>query len=192
VDDKYIIRDTGDRQTFSTGMVRNAAKDKTRYNPVLEGPMFKRWASHLWKGKKVYPDAALGVGNWTLAETEEELQRAKESFFSHVMDYLDGDDVEDHAAAIFFNINLIENIKEKMAAKLSQERQQRHHLQDAIDDAKQEEANLELLRAGPSLQEMADVTKWQNVPPSFPGLPGMPKNWNPTWNPTDTTGALKC
>lgn len=122
---EFIVEDSGNKKTFTTGMVRNSDKGKVRYNSILHGPMFKRWAAHVWKAKAVYPDVALGLGNWELAETAEELQHAKESLLSHIVDYLETLDAgveakEDNAAAVFFNINLIENIKLKMAAKKPQ------------------------------------------------------------------------
>lgn len=113
----FTIVDSGNKKTFTTGMVRNSNADKVRFNQLLHGPMLKRWAEHTWKGQKIYPDVATGVPNWTLAETAEELHRAEESLLSHVLDYLNGDRVEDHAAAIMFNVNLAENIRDKMAAK---------------------------------------------------------------------------
>lgn len=119
--DNFVVEDTGEIKEFSTGMVRNSNAGKVRYDHVLRGPMFKRWAAHTWKAEKFYPDAAPGVSNWELAETVEELDRAVESFIGHVVDYRDdiyGEAAkEDHAAAIFFNVNLIENIRAKLRAK---------------------------------------------------------------------------
>jgi hypothetical protein len=77
--------------------------------------MLKRWASHLTKGRKKYPDPAPGVPNWTLAEGVPELLHAKQSFLRHVVAYMEGERDEDHAAAIFFNVNLIEFLEEKLA-----------------------------------------------------------------------------
>jgi hypothetical protein len=98
-------------------MVRDTAEGKLNYLAVMDGPMYDRWAAHLTKGKIKYPDVAPGVANWTLAEGIEELQRAKESLARHYRQYVRGDMDEDHAAGIFFNINLIEYIKIKMAIK---------------------------------------------------------------------------
>lgn len=111
----YVVKDSGQRRTFSSGMVRDSG-DKVRYNRVLDGPMFRRWAAHLHKGAVKYPDVAPGVPNWTLAGGAEELQRAKESAFSHFIQWLAGDIDEDHAAAVFFNINLAEYCKERIAS----------------------------------------------------------------------------
>ena len=107
---KFVIKDSGKRAEFPSGMVRDTG-DKVRYNRCLEGPMFQRWADHLHKGFKKYPDIRPGVANWTLANTEEERQRYKESALGHMIDWLMGKRDEDHAAAVFFNINGAEYIR---------------------------------------------------------------------------------
>jgi hypothetical protein len=89
-------------------MVRDTAEGKTDFTSLLFGPMLKRWASHLTKGREKYPDPEPGVPNWTLAEGQAEFLRARESLMRHFFQYLDGEQDEDHAAAIFFNINLME------------------------------------------------------------------------------------
>lgn len=113
----FKVIDTGKRASFASGMVRNAADDKIDYTSVLDGPMFERWAAHLTKAKKIYPDVAPGVANWTLASSEEELVRFKKSFLRHAIQWLRGDTDEDHAAAIMFNVNGAEHTKVKMKEK---------------------------------------------------------------------------
>lgn len=111
---EFTIKDSGKRQEFASGMVRDTAEGKVNYLAVLDGPMYDRWAIHITKGKVKYPDVRPGVANWTLAAGIEELQRAKESLARHYRQYTRGDKDEDHGAAIFFNVNLIEYIKEKL------------------------------------------------------------------------------
>lgn len=113
--DQFTIKDSGERQTFTSGMVRDTGAGKVRYNRVLHGPMFKRWAAHLQKGAQKYPDVAPGVPNWTLASGEAEVQRFKESALGHMIDWLEGKVDEDHAAGVFFNINGAEDVKAKLA-----------------------------------------------------------------------------
>ena len=113
----FNIKESGKREHFESGMVRDAGGDKVRYNRCLEGPMFQRWAEHLHKGVKKYPDISPGVANWTLANGEEELQRFKESALSHMIDWLLGKVDEDHAAGVFFNINGAEYVKEVIRGK---------------------------------------------------------------------------
>ena len=108
----YIIKDSGKRAEFAGGMVRDTSEGKVRYNRCLEGPMFRRWAEHLDKGAVKYSDVAPGVANWTLASSEGELQRFKESALGHMIDWLNGETEEDHCGAIFFNVNAAEYVKE--------------------------------------------------------------------------------
>lgn len=112
----FIVKDSGQRQQFAGGMVRDTQDGKIEYDRVLDGPMFERWAEHLTKSVAKYPDAALGVPNWTLAAGDEELVRFKKSAVRHFVQWLRGDMDEDHAAAVFFNINGVEYVAEKMAA----------------------------------------------------------------------------
>jgi hypothetical protein len=97
-------------------MVRDTTEDKIDYLNVRFGPMLKRWAAHLTKGRLKYPDPKPGVPNWTLASGEEELQRARQSAARHFEQWLVGDQDEDHAAAVYFNINLAEYVKDQLTA----------------------------------------------------------------------------
>lgn len=112
---EFVIKDSGARQSFQSGMVRDTQDGKADFTRTLDGPMFDRWAMHLTKGEKKYPDVTPGVPNWTLAAGTEELIRFKKSAFRHFRQWLRGDTDEDHAAAVFFNINGAEYVKEKLA-----------------------------------------------------------------------------
>ncbi len=52
--------------------------------------------------------------NWELAKTDEELERFKSSAFRHFMQWLSGEDDEDHASAVYFNIQCAEYVKWRM------------------------------------------------------------------------------
>ncbi|KKL85559.1 hypothetical protein LCGC14_1953540 [marine sediment metagenome] len=110
--EEFVIRDSGERVEFESGMVRDIGGKKARFFRCLAGSMLRRWAEHLHKGQVKYPDVSPGVANWTLAKGEEELQRFKESAFDHMIDWLEGKEDEDHGAAVFFNINGAEYVKE--------------------------------------------------------------------------------
>lgn len=114
---EFQIKDSGARQEFSSGMVRDVQTGKADFTRVLDGPMFDRWATHLTKGETKYPDVKPGVPNWTLAAGDEELTRFKKSAFRHFRQWLRGDTDEDHAAAVFFNINGAEYVKAKTLGK---------------------------------------------------------------------------
>ena len=113
MNEKFEIKDSGERQQFTSGMVRDTQDNKTDFSRVLDGPMLDRWAAHLTKGEKKYPDIGLGVPNWTLASGEAELVRFKKSAIRHFIQWYRGDRDEDHAAAIFFNVNGAEFVREK-------------------------------------------------------------------------------
>lgn len=115
--EEFIIKDSGKREVFASGMVRDTAADKVNFLKVLDGPMLQRWASHLTKGALKYPDVKPGVANWTLANGQAEYQRARESAARHFFQYLRGDTDEDHAAGVYFNINLAEYVRAKMEIK---------------------------------------------------------------------------
>ena len=111
---KFTIKDSGKRAKFASGMVRDTSEGKIRYRRCFDGPMFKRWAEHLSKGAIKYPDVSPGVANWTLAKSEVECQRFRESAVSHFIDWYYGKLDEDHAAALFFNVNGLEYVKERL------------------------------------------------------------------------------
>lgn len=81
-------------------MVRDVTTDKVNYLLIFDGPMLDRWAIHLTKGANKYAPR-----NWMLARGEEEYQRFRESATRHFRQWLRGDADEDHASAVFFNIN---------------------------------------------------------------------------------------
>lgn len=113
-DPSFVIKDSGERHQFASGMVRDVNKGKTQWHRLFDGPMAERYSVHLTKGAVKYPDVAPFRPNWMLAAGEEELARAKESTVRHLAQWLRGDTDEDHAAAIWFGVNLTEYIISKM------------------------------------------------------------------------------
>lgn len=109
----YEVKDSGDRKTFASGMVRDTADGKIDWLGLRWGPLYKRVAVLLTKGRAKYPDPELGVPNWTLANSREEALRAKESAARHFEAWLAGETDEDHAAATAVNINMFEYIRER-------------------------------------------------------------------------------
>ena len=106
------IKDSGERMQFDSGMVRDVTEGKTDFTLIIDGPMFDRWASHLTAGAKKY-----SARNWMQANGQAELDRFKESALRHMIQWFRGDTDEDHAAAVFFNINGAEYVKERLASK---------------------------------------------------------------------------
>lgn len=107
---QFVVKDSGKRKQWETGMQRDTNEGKARYDLVLDGPMFKRWAEQLRKGAEKYSER-----NWMQARTEDELQRFRESAVRHFFQWLNGDTDEDHAAATFFNINGAEYVLGRMS-----------------------------------------------------------------------------
>jgi hypothetical protein len=112
--DQFEVKDSGARHQFDSGMVRDVEDGKIDFTNVLHGPMLVRWAAHLTKAKAKYPDVRPGVPNWTLAEGVEELHRYRRSALRHMLQWLNGETDEDHAAAVFFNINGAEDVAGRM------------------------------------------------------------------------------
>jgi len=111
------IQDSGERQVFKSGAMRDPSTGKIKWSRITFGPMIHRWAQHLTIAEAKYPDPSPGVPNFTLIEGEEEFLRYKESAYRHFMSWFYGETDEDHAAAVFFNINGVEIIKDKMAGR---------------------------------------------------------------------------
>ena len=111
---EFVVKDSGKREEFAGGMVRDTSEGKLNYMRIMEGPMLDRWADHLEKGAVKYPDTELGIANWTLANDSAALYRYKMSALRHMMQWIRGDRDEDHAAAIFFNVNGGEHVRDKL------------------------------------------------------------------------------
>lgn len=117
------VKDSGVREEFGTGMVRDTQDGKPRFDLLLpEGVPFSaqfltRCAQHLANGAKKY-----SARNWEQARTEAELARYKSSALRHLVQWLSGETDEDHAAAVFFNLMGAEFVKYHLA-------------QDAADDS---------------------------------------------------------
>ena len=91
------------------GGVRSV-EDGADYTLIMDGPMYDRWAAWMTLGAKKYE-----ARNWLLFEGPEALARCERSLLRHVRKLIRGDDDEDHAAAIFFNVDAIEYIKGRQA-----------------------------------------------------------------------------
>ena len=114
----FVVKDSGKRQEFAGGMVRDVEEGKTDFWRVYIGPMLERWASHVTKANKKYPDVGPGVPNWTLAEGVAEQFRFKASAARHFFQWMIGRRDEDHAAAVFFNIHGYEMLRDKTGQDL--------------------------------------------------------------------------
>jgi Domain of unknown function (DUF5664) len=115
----FSVHDSGKRLTFTTGMMRDTAEDKPRFDLIFpldqefNDQLFVRLANHMRLGALKYSER-----NWEKANTPEELERFKISAFRHFIQwFLEVDDGEDHAAAVLFNINGAEYTKQQLENK---------------------------------------------------------------------------
>ena len=107
---EFVVKDSGARQQFASGMVRDVTTGKTEYGLVLDGPLFERWAAHLTKGAVKYEKR-----NWMKASGPDELERFRESALRHFLQWYAGETDEDHAAAVCFNLNGAEYVRDRLA-----------------------------------------------------------------------------
>jgi hypothetical protein len=111
----WETKDSGQRDQYSTGMVRDTEAGKPRFDLLFpldipfESQMLTRFAGLMARGAEKYDER-----NWELAATEKELARYKSSASRHLIQWLSGEVDEDHAAAVMFNLMAAETVKYKL------------------------------------------------------------------------------
>lgn len=121
---EFTVKDSGQRQQYASGMVRDLQAGKLQYRRVFYGPLVERLAQHLTKGAQKYPDDADGTPNWLHAHSREELTRFYDSATRHFAQWLRGENEEDHFAAVVFNMNCAEYVKGRLGAPCPQKAQE--------------------------------------------------------------------
>lgn len=149
----FETKDSGKREEFSSGMVRDTQEGKLRFDLAIDGPLareifkedalfeafenwyrmggiengaeiidlvaeaeggmfplFERYAGLMTRGAIKY-----NARNWMKASGEAEYERFRASAVRHFIQYIRGDKDEDHAVAVWFNINGAEYVSEKMS-----------------------------------------------------------------------------
>lgn len=115
---RFTTKDSGERKEFNSGMVRDTNKGKARFDLLVpNGIPYKdqfltRLAELMARGAEKYCDR-----NWELADSEEEMNRAKESAFRHFFQWFCGEVDEDHAMGTIFNMMVYETTKYKLEKK---------------------------------------------------------------------------
>lgn len=100
---------------FPGGGIREDQGGKPRFDLLLplgvphEHQFLTRVAAHYAKALEKYPER-----NWEKFSGPEALDRARASAARHLMQWLAGETDEDHAAAVFANLQFAEHIKGKM------------------------------------------------------------------------------
>lgn len=108
----FETKDSGKREEFTSGMVRDTQEGKANFALTYDGPLLERWAALLTRGAVKYAKR-----NWMKASGQAELERFKESAARHFAQWMRGDMEEDHAAAIAFNVNGAEYVKDRIEGK---------------------------------------------------------------------------
>ena len=110
---QFITKDSGARQEYKSGMIRDLQEGKPRYDlciPLEGETMLTRWAELMGRGAEKY-----GERNWEKANSQQELDRFKASAFRHFIQWFNNKNPEeDHGAAIFFNVQCAEYVKDKL------------------------------------------------------------------------------
>ena len=112
---QFVTKDSGKREEYASGMRRDTQEGKPRFDLLLvDGVGFQdqfltRFAALLARGADKY-----GERNWQLASSNEELQRFRASALRHMFQWACGEEDEDHAAAVAFNLMAYETIKRKL------------------------------------------------------------------------------
>ena len=111
----FVTKDSGQRYTFDSGMQRDTQDGKARFDLLFpkdvpyEGQFLTRVAELLARGAEKYAER-----NWEQAEGMVEMERFKASAMRHLAQWMAGEEDEDHAAAVVFNLLGAETLKWKM------------------------------------------------------------------------------
>ena len=95
MEDKFIVKDSGERQKFVTGAQRDIQVGKGRFD-LLPCHALTRLAKHFESGANKY-----GEWNWSKGIP---LNRYLDSAMRHLVKFMDGENDEDHAIAAVWNI----------------------------------------------------------------------------------------
>lgn len=113
----FVTKDSGEREDYASGMRRDTQEGKPDFSllfpeiPYLAQPM-TRLAALMERGAAKY-----GRRNWQLACSDEEMERFKASAFRHFVQWLCGEEDEDHMAAVMFNLIAAEHTRYQMENK---------------------------------------------------------------------------
>jgi hypothetical protein len=109
----FVTKDSGERQEFQTGSVRDTREGKGRFDLVPPGPLM-RLAQLYERGAQKYGDR-----NW---ERGQPLMRYIDSAMRHLNRLLAGEPLEDHAAAVAWNMfGYMHTLEEVAAGRLPPE-----------------------------------------------------------------------
>lgn len=114
----FETKDSGKRVDYASGMRRDVQDDKpdlTQWMPdnvPYKESFWYRLGMAAQRGAAKY-----GRRNYQHANSQEELERFKASAFRHMMQWYYGEEDEDHAVAVVFNLMCAEMVKYKLKEK---------------------------------------------------------------------------
>lgn len=117
---RFTTKDSGERIEFASGMRRDTQDDKPdlylwiAHDIPYEYQLLTRAGRLARRGADKY-----GERNSECANSVAELERFKSSAFRHFMQWISGEEDEDHSAAVFFNLMQADNVKYRMENKKS-------------------------------------------------------------------------
>jgi len=91
---QFVTKDSGERQVFDSGMVRDTQSGKPRFD-LIPAEGLRRLADLYARGAEKYDD-----DNWKKGQP---YSRAYASLFRHLIQWREGDRTEDHMAAVAWN-----------------------------------------------------------------------------------------
>jgi hypothetical protein len=106
---KFVTKVSGKRYRFETGAVRESRLQQGRYD-LLPPVVIHRYAELLQRGSQKYSDR-----NWELGMP---VSSYLDSALRHLFQLLDGDNSEDHAAAVIFNVGAVIHHRDAIAKGL--------------------------------------------------------------------------
>ena len=112
---EYKTLGKGKQKEYNSGMNREISNNKPRFDLLIpkdqpyNETLLYRWAMLMERGAQKYSER-----NWEKANSLEELARFKQSITRHFFQWFSGEEDEDHASAILFNLNAYEWLKEKL------------------------------------------------------------------------------
>ena len=119
---EFRTKDSGKRKSFSTGMKRDTEEGKPRMdlcytsNMPYKEQLLYRYGMLRARGAEKYCETYDDI-NCEKASTKEELARYMSSAARHFTQWMCGEEDEDHAAAVLFNIQMAEMVKWKLNHK---------------------------------------------------------------------------
>jgi hypothetical protein len=94
----FKTKDSGKRKKWKSGFNRDTDEGKLRYD-LIPLELLERLAGLYTRGAVKYGD-----DNWQKAETQEEIDRFKQSAWRHWAQWMNGEEDEDHPTAVIWNI----------------------------------------------------------------------------------------